>query len=144
MKERTNTQAQENIVSRFAEANNRLDEFKTCSAWKRGVKEYAHDILSEVEDIAKFRHTAPRDKEEFLKMALNGAESWARYSYGGNSLCCDFQIADRLCTPSELKRKKGGELQPNSQESWLDVQARALSQAYAMAQRAYFVNKKER
>lgn len=144
MEERANTQAQENIVLIFAEANKRLDEVKTRSAWKRGVKEYAHDILSTVEDIAKFRRTAPETREEFLKMALNGAKSWACYSYGGNSLCCDFQIAERLCTPSELKRKNGGELQPNSRESWLDVQSRALSQAYIMAQRAYFVSKKER
>lgn len=144
MKERANTQAQENTISRFAEANKRLDEVKTRSAWKRGVKEYAHDILSKVEEIAKFRHTAPETREEFLKMALNSAESWARYSYGGNSLCCNYDIAERLCTPSELKRKKGGELQPNSQESWLDVQARALSQAYIMAKSAYFASRKER
>ena len=144
MEERTNTQAQENIVSRFTEASKNLNEVKTRSAWKRGVKEYAHDILSAVEDIAKFRHTAPETREEFLKMALNGAESWARYSYGGNSLCCNFQISERLCTPSELKRKKGGELQPNRQESWLDVQARALQQAYIMAKSAYFASRKER
>ena len=144
MEERANTQAQENIVSRFSEASKNLDEIKTRSAWKRGVKEYAHDILSTVEDIAKFRHTAPETKEEFLKMALNGAESWACYSYGGNSLCCDFQIAERLCTPSELKRKNGGELQPNNRESWLDVQTRALSQAYIMAKSAYFASRKER
>lgn len=144
MKERANTQAQENTISRFAEANKRIDEIKARSAWKRGVKEYAHDILSKVEDIAEFRHTAPETREEFLKMALNSAESWARYSYGGNSLCCNYDIAERLCTPSELKRKKGGELQPNSQESWLDVQARALSQAYIMAKSAYFASRKER
>ena len=144
MKERTNTQTQENIVLIFAEANKRLDEVKTRSAWKRGVKEYAYDILSKVEDIAEFRHTAPETREEFLKMALNSAENWSRYSYGGNSLCCDFQIAERLCTPSELKRKKGGELQPNSRESWLDVQTRALSQAYIMAKSAYFASRKEK
>ena len=143
MEERTNTQAQENIVSRFAEANERIDKINTRSAWKRGVKEYAHDILSTVEDVAEFRHTAPETREEFLKMALNGAESWSRYSYGGNSLCCNFQIAERLCTSSELKKKKGGELQPNSRESWLDVQARALSQAYIMAKSAYFASRKE-
>ena len=41
----------------------------------------------------------------------------------------DADIAERLCAPSELKRKKGGDLQPSSRETWLDCQARALSQA---------------
>ena len=41
----------------------------------------------------------------------------------------DCDIAERLCNPSELKTKRGGELKPNSCEEWLDVQARALFQA---------------
>lgn len=144
MEERTNTQAQENIVSRFAEANERIDKINTRSAWKRGVKYYAYDILFTVENIARYKRTAPETREEFLNMALNGADSWTQYSYGGNSLCCNYDIAERLCTPSELKRKKDGELQPNSIENWLDVQARALHQAYIMAQGAYFKSIKER
>ena len=32
----------------------------------------------------------------------------------------------------QLKRKKGGDLPPNRDEEWLDVQARALGQAYWM------------
>ena len=52
-----------------------------------------------------------------------------KYSYGGCSLIYDSQIAERLCTPSEFKKKDGGRLAPNSKESWLDVQTRALYQA---------------
>ena len=52
------------------------------------------------------------------------------YSWGGCSLIYDYDIAKRLCTPSEYKRKKGGELNPNSHEQWLDTQARALYQAF--------------
>lgn len=44
-------------------------------------------------------------------------------------LIYDGDIAERLCTPSEYKRKRGGDFQPNSRETWLDVQARALYQA---------------
>lgn len=44
-------------------------------------------------------------------------------------LCYDADIAARVCTPSELKRKHGGAYEPNSRETWLDVQARALYQA---------------
>jgi len=74
----------------------------------------------------------PRNIEEVSinrDILLNGAHDWIEYSYGGCSFIFDSDIAERLCTPSELKKKKGGELQPNSYELWLDVQARALNQA---------------
>ena len=60
---------------------------------------------------------------------LNGANDWIQYSWGGSALIYDGNIAERLCTPSELKRTHNGERRPNSHEEWLDVQARALFQA---------------
>lgn len=59
----------------------------------------------------------------------NGADSWGQYSRDGSALVYDDDIAERLCTPSELKRKHGGKLAPNKRETWLDVQSRALFQA---------------
>ena len=47
----------------------------------------------------------------------------------GSALIYNGDIAERLCTPSEFKAKKQGDLPPNSSEEWLDCQARALSQA---------------
>lgn len=63
---------------------------------------------------------------------LNGADSWSQYSWGGSALIYDGDIAERLCSPSEYKRSREGERRPNSQEEWLDVQARALFQAANM------------
>ena len=60
---------------------------------------------------------------------LNGAENWRAYSYGGCALIYDADIAERLCAPSEYAKKRQGERAPNSRETWLDVQARALGQA---------------
>ena len=60
---------------------------------------------------------------------LNGAESWRAYSYGGCSLIYDADIAERLCSPSEYAKTREGERAPNSRETWLDCQARALGQA---------------
>ena len=64
---------------------------------------------------------------------LNGATDWKEYSYGGNSCIYDWEIAERLVTPSAIKRKtrKDGSINQmaNSYESWLDLQARALRQA---------------
>ena len=102
------------------------------SARNRGVKSYAVDLLNELTENIQGGYIDPEDlySPALLKKALlNGAADWAQYSWGGCSLIYDGDIAERLCTPSELKRKRGGDLQPNSRETWLDVQARALYQA---------------
>lgn len=96
------------------------------SAWKRGVYDYAYMLLDSRYDVKEFHET---DLKEVL---LNGASSWHEYSWGGYSLIYDEDIAKALCTPSELKRVDYGRLKPNSREEWLDVQARALYQAYTL------------
>ena len=94
-----------------------IESIKPRGAWQTAVKTYALELLEEMEgDFSA-------DK------LLNGAENWNAYSYGGRALIYDGDIADRVCSPSELKRKKGGKLAPTARESWLDCQARALSQA---------------
>jgi hypothetical protein len=67
---------------------------------------------------------------DLLKACLNGAEDWSQASWGGCYECYDGDIAKRLCTPSELKKTRNGERRPNASEEWLDVQARALYQAF--------------
>jgi hypothetical protein len=95
------------------------------SAWSRGVKEYAVELVESLEDGADLSN------EVMLQKALlNGASSWAQYSEGGCALVYNADIAERLCSPSELKRCKGGMLPPNSRETWLDCQSRALWQAH--------------
>ena len=97
------------------------------SAWGRGVKDLAVDLLGNIESDTVNPNTLEAD-------LLNGASDWSQYSYGGCALVYDSDIAEALCSPSELKRKGGGRLAPNSRETWLDVQARALSQAFGMIQ----------
>lgn len=82
------------------------------SQWDKAVKVYALELV---------------EKGEWLPKA--DYEYWKRYSRCGRSLIYDEDIAKRVCTPSELKKTKNGRLAPNSRESWLDVQARALHQA---------------
>lgn len=55
---------------------------------------------------------------------------------GGCGLIYDRGIAETLCTPTELKRTKNGQRNPNSREQWLDVQARAAFQGWLMIKRA--------
>lgn len=103
-----------------------LENVKTRSPWDKGVKLYAFDLLDKYEEYCEFEGRLLPLTEETL---LNGASDWHSYSWGGSSVIYDFDIANRLCTPSQLSRTNCGEKAPNSRESWLDVQARALKQA---------------
>ena len=102
------------------------------SAWARGVHAYAVELVEALDDSADLANEVMLQKE-----LLNGASSWAQYSEGGCALIYDADIAERLCSPSELKRCKGGERKPNARETWLDCQARALAQAASLVRRAY-------
>jgi hypothetical protein len=106
---------------------NKIESIQSRSAWSRGVKSYALEMIERSET-----ELTPENAKSAL---LNGARDWREYSYGGCADIYDADIAERLCTPSELKRKRGGDLQPSTRETWLDVQARALSQALRLINR---------
>lgn len=115
-----------------------LEARKDRSAWQKGVTVYALELVEQLAEAAEGGYidaddlTAPR---MLRKALLNGADDWSAYSWGGGPLIYNSDIAERLCCPSELKRTRNGERRPNSREEWLDVQARALSQAEARVQR---------
>lgn len=109
------------------------------SAWRRGVRVYALELLEELEEHFDGGYIADdvfADGKKLEKALLNGADNWNQYSWGGCSLIYNGDIAERLCTPSELKRTRGGEWRPNRNEEWLDCQARALYQASWMIRKA--------
>ena len=114
-----------------------LETCKDRSAWNKGVTLYAFELLEELEERAKYEGRNPEPGKECREWMLNGAQDWSQYSWGGSSLIYDADIAERLCTPSELKKTRNGELRPNSREEWLDTQARALFQACNRVLRAY-------
>ena len=84
------------------------------SAWSKGVKLYALELIKELPAIQEF-YGSPADQ----KTLLDGADDWKQFSWYGCSLIYDEDIAERLCNP-------------NAKEKWLDVQARALYQAAAL------------
>ena len=100
------------------------------SAWDKAVKQYALELIEEIEPGYEF-HGSPED----MKKLLNGADNWSQYSYGGCSLVYNSDIAERTCSPSVFKRSISGERNPNGTEQWLDVQARALHQAARLLKR---------
>lgn len=101
------------------------------SAWNKGVKHYALHLLDNCEETEL-------TLENCKGALLNGALDWQHYSWGGCAYVYDRDIAETLCTPSELKRTNYGEECPNKHELWPDVQARALKQAYGVIRNIIF------
>ena len=116
-----------------AELNARKDR----SAWNKGVTRYALELVEELEERAEYEKRNPGPGKECREWMLNGAKDWNQYSWGGSSLIYNSDIAERLCTPSELKKTRNGERRPNAREEWLDTQARALFQACNRVSRIY-------
>lgn len=112
---------------------NAIENSKTRSAWSKGVKDFALDLLENIRDLNGREVETRKELETAL---LNGARNWSEYSWGGCYLIYNGDIAAALCSPSELKRCCGGEWRPNRREEWLDVQARALHQAFRLICRA--------
>ena len=104
-----------------------LDELpRGRNAWSRAVHQYAREMVADLDhDTVLTRDTARR-------VVLNGAKDAREYSEDGGALIYDSHIAERVCTPSKLRRTRGGDLSPNREETWLDVQTRAISQALAV------------
>lgn len=92
------------------------------SAWAKGVKNYAYDLIYDFDENANFARITERD-------LLSGASDWHQYSWGGCAYCYNGDICNALCAPWEKRKTQNGALPPNSREDWLDVQARALYQA---------------
>ena len=118
----------ENIYTK--ELRKMVAEFPNRSAWKKGVKKYADELLDNLEEKAQINGRLPKDEKELKEWMLNGAMDWEDYSYRGYALKLDSQIAERLFNSSELKKKDGGRLAPNRREGWLDLQTKALRDAY--------------
>jgi hypothetical protein len=102
----------------------RIESHKAHGAWRKGVKAYALELVESAE--------VELTRDNLKSALLNGAETWGQYSYGGCALIYDADIAERLCSPSEYKRKRQGEAQPSPRETWLDCQARALLQGASL------------
>lgn len=123
--------------STFDKVAAELEAQKARSAWDKGVTVYALELVEELRERAAYEGRNPEPGKECREWMLNGARDWNQYSWGGSSLIYDCDIAERLCTPSELKKTRHGERRPNSREEWLDTQARALYQACDRISRLY-------
>lgn len=130
----------------LAQAMQTLEQRKDRSAWSRGVTAYAVDMLQKIAGYYNAGYLSADDLATWTtaeSAALNGARGWSEYSWGGSALVYDGDIAAALCTPSELKKTRNGDRKPNSREEWLDVQARALRQAFRRVYSAIRIARQE-
>lgn len=131
----------EEAEDKVATVAHKVEQTKTRSAWERGVKAYAEELVEELREAVEGGYVDESDlsnRRLFERALLNGAADWRQYSEGGCSLCYDGQIAERLCAPWELRKTDNGRKDPNPRESWIDVQSRALFQAAQMILRVAF------
>lgn len=122
-------------MKNISEIRQAINQESPRSAWDKGVREYALELVETLQEgiIGGYFDEEDMQSPNLLKrQLLNGAGDWTEYSYGGCSFIYDSDIAERLCTPSELKKNRNGERRPNANEEWLDTQARALHQAANM------------
>lgn len=110
-----------------------IEARKERSAWNKGVKAYALDILAQFEEWRRFNESEGLECPELdERTALNGAKDWSAWAYGGCGLVYNAYIAERLCTPSELRKLDGGAKVPAGADTWCDIEARAARQAWRM------------
>lgn len=111
----------------IAEAEKLSKSERSC--WSRGVasliRDYAEEVLHEHdgEEVSN---------KELFKLWSCGAETLRDAVYGGCFDIWNYDIAHRLCTPSELKKSNEGMRNPNRCETWLDVEYRAIYRAICL------------
>lgn len=91
---------------------------KNNNQWQRGVIEYAKEFLNTLEENYNIKDFATEFSNEQL---MNNASSPKQHSNSGNTLISNYDIANRLYSPSVAKTMFNKNL--------LEVQTKAIYQA---------------
>lgn len=116
------------------ELKNKLNEEqkKARGTYQKAIYQYAFELVDNIAD----NYITTADELEHLEnitnlkeRALNGASDWSQYSWGGCSLCYNYDILRRLFCPSIVKKYKNADTVRG--RHLLDYQASALSKAFS-------------
>ena len=100
------------LLELLTASRERIEREPQRSAWNKGVNLYALELVDYLEELAEgdYLHAEDlADRKTRKKAMLNGAQDWEEFSWGGCSLIYNGDIAERLCTPSELKKTRNGD-----------------------------------
>lgn len=105
----------------------------TKGTYKKAVILYALELVDNIGDnyttTQEQRDNLEKiEKQELKALALNGADSWSQYSWGGCSLCYNYDILERLFCPSIVKKYENADTVQGVH--LLDRQANALARAF--------------
>ena len=106
----------------------------TKGTYKKAVILYALELVDNICDhyttTQEQRDNLEKiEKQELKALALNGADSWSQYSWGGCSLCYNHDILERLFCPSIVKKYENADTVQGVH--LLDRQANALARAFS-------------
>ena len=106
----------------------------TKGTYKKAIILYALELVDNIGDhyatTQEQRDNLEKiEKQDLKALALNGADSWSQYSWGGCSLCYNYDILSRLFCPSIVKKYKNADTVRG--RHLLDYQATALSRAFS-------------
>lgn len=116
------------------ELKNKLEEEQKHArgAYQKAIYQYAFEL---VDNIAEDYTTTAEELEHLENItnlkerALNGASDWNQYSWGGSSLCYNYDILTRLFCPSLVKKYQYTDTIRG--RHLLDYQASALARAFS-------------
>ena len=91
------------------ELKNKLNEEQKHArgTYQKGIYNYAFELVDNIADnyISTAEELEHLEKITNLKeRALNGAKTWSQYSWGGCSLCYNYDILSRLFCKSIVKK----------------------------------------
>ena len=118
----------------ITELKNKLDEEQKHArgTYQKAIYQYAFELVNNITD----NYTTTAEELEHLESitnlqerALNGATSWNQYSWGGCSLCYNYDILCRLFCPSIVKKYQYTDTIRG--RHLLDYQADALAKAFS-------------
>ncbi|MCI9163757.1 MAG: hypothetical protein HFG59_10985 [Lachnospiraceae bacterium] len=91
----------------IAAISRETENYPVRSAWGRGVRSYVEEFFEAYMTNKGLRidDTDARIGKITDADLLNGAKDWSQYSYVRCADICDADICERLCCPSEAKKK---------------------------------------
>ena len=120
----------------ITELKNKLNEEQKHArgTYQKAIYQYAFELVDNIADnytttAEELEHLENINITNLKEKALNGASDWSQYSWGGSSLCYNYDILCCLFCPSIVKKYQYTDTIRG--RHLLDYQADALAKAFS-------------